>query len=84
MYCTQFLGHTFRLRSIDAARTVAGRNLSPLASVFGAEQPVKVVHNVSFERRVLAAGGLALYGVVDTRVESKRISGLLTTTESSS
>ena len=48
-------------------------DLSPLAAVFGTEQPVKVIHNAGFEKRVLKASGLALCGVFDTMVESKRI-----------
>ena len=61
--------HTYLIDPLAVA------DLSPLASVFGAEQPVKVIHNARFEQRVLAAGGLALYGVFDTLVESKRIRG---------
>ena len=60
-------GHTYLIDPFAIA------DLSPLAAVFGAEQPVKVIHNASFEKRVLKASGLAFCGVFDTMVESKRI-----------
>ena len=60
-------GHTYLIDPFAVA------DLSPLAAVFGAEQPVKVIHNASFEKRVLATVGLELCGVFDTMVESKRI-----------
>ena len=60
-------GHTYLIDPFAVA------DLSPLAAVFGAEQPVKVIHNAVFEKSVLKARGLALCGVFDTMVESKRI-----------
>ncbi len=50
-------------------------DLQPLAPVFGSGQPIKVIHNARFERRVLAAVGLALDGVFDTLEASKRAHG---------
>jgi ATP-dependent Lhr-like helicase len=50
-------------------------DLSPLAAIFERIEPVKVIHNATFERRVLARVGLRLEGVVDTLVESKRLRG---------
>jgi ATP-dependent helicase Lhr and Lhr-like helicase len=50
-------------------------DLAPLAPVFEGERPVKVIHNASFERRVLAEVGLALAGVLDTIIESQRRHG---------
>lgn len=55
---------------------LAIRSLRPLAPVLGGERPVKVIHNARFERRVLAAAGLALDGVFDTMEASKRVHGL--------
>ena len=60
-------GHTYLIDPFAVA------DLSPLAAVFGAEQPVKVIHNASFEKKVLKVRGLELCGVFDTMVESKRI-----------
>ena len=62
-------GHTYLIDPFAVA------DLSPLAAVLGAEQPVKVIHNASFEKKALKVRGLALYGVFDTMVESKRIRG---------
>lgn len=50
-------------------------DLGGLARVFGSPLPVKVIHNARFERRVLAAVGLALDGVFDTLEASKRAHG---------
>jgi ATP-dependent Lhr-like helicase len=50
-------------------------DLSPLGPVFAGERPIKVIHNARFERRVLAGVGLALDGVVDTMIESRRVRG---------
>ena len=47
-------------------------SLAPLASCFGGERPVKVIHNASFERRVLASSGIMLDGVFDTCEASRR------------
>ena len=60
-------GHTYLIDPFAVA------DLSPLATALGAEQPVKVIHNAGFEKKVLKASGLALCGVFDTMVESKRI-----------
>jgi hypothetical protein len=51
-------------------------DLGALAPVFGATTPRKVIHNASFERRVLAAVGLTLDGVVDTLELSRRLRGV--------
>ena len=40
--------------------------LEPLRSVLGARGPLKVIHNASFERRILAEEGLDLGNVFDT------------------
>jgi ribonuclease D len=37
--------------------------------------PRKVIHNASFERRVLAGVGIALEGVIDTLAVSKKLRG---------
>ena len=61
--------HTYLIDPFSVA------DLAPLIPVFGGEQPVKVIHNARFERRVLAAVGLAIDGVFDTMEESKRLRG---------
>ena len=50
-------------------------DLSPLATIFKAERPAKVIHNARFERRVLARVGVELAGVVDTLEFSRRVRG---------
>ena len=50
-------------------------DLSPLDPILRGDRPVKVIHNARFERRVLAAMGLALGGVFDTLDASKRAHG---------
>lgn len=46
-------------------------DLSPLESLFGDPAVVKVIHNATFERSVLARVGLRLFGVTDTLDLSK-------------
>lgn len=41
-------------------------DLAPLAAIFGAAAPVKIIHNAKFERKILAGVGLELDGVIDT------------------
>jgi hypothetical protein len=41
-------------------------SIEPLAVVLAAQKPVKVIHNASFERRVLGEVGIGIGGVVDT------------------
>jgi ATP-dependent Lhr-like helicase len=50
-------------------------DLALLAPVLAAAAPVKVIHNATFERRVLAAVGLELDGVFDTLEASRRVRG---------
>jgi ATP-dependent Lhr-like helicase len=50
-------------------------DLSPLGDVLASARPLKVIHNARFERRVLAAVGIALAGVVDTLEVSRRVRG---------
>ncbi|HEY8378767.1 MAG TPA: DEAD/DEAH box helicase [Nannocystis sp.] len=53
-------------------------DLSPLADVFGDATIVKVIHNATFERRILGRYGLSLEGVVDTLRVSRRLRGTKT------
>ncbi|MCA9559229.1 MAG: ribonuclease D [Myxococcales bacterium] len=46
-----------------------------LAPLLGSPRPVKVVHNASFERRILGNVGLELDGVFDTLSASRRLRG---------
>ena len=50
-------------------------DLKPLVDVLNGSRPIKVIHNARFERRVLAAVGIALDGVVDTLEASRRARG---------
>lgn len=50
-------------------------DLKPIIDVLGGSVPVKVIHNARFERRVLAAIGVALDGVYDTLEASRRARG---------
>ncbi len=50
-------------------------DLKPIIDVLGGAVPVKVIHNARFERRVLAAIGVALDGVYDTLEASRRARG---------
>lgn len=49
--------------------------LTPLAQVFAAPKPVKVIHNATFEKRVLATVGIAIEGIFDTLTISRRLRG---------
>lgn len=51
-------------------------DLSPLERVLNAPLPLKIIHNAHFERRVLAAVGIALQGVIDTLEVSRRLRGM--------
>ncbi len=50
-------------------------DLAPLHQVMNAPRPQKIIHNARFERRVLAAVGIALDGVFDTLEASRRVRG---------
>jgi ATP-dependent Lhr-like helicase len=50
-------------------------DLHPLAEMLSATVPRKIIHHASFERRVLAAAGIALDGVTDTLAISRRVRG---------
>lgn len=51
-------------------------DLKPIIDVLSGPVPVKVIHNARFERRVLAAIGVALDGVFDTLEASRRTRGV--------
>ena len=50
-------------------------SLAPLASVFACREVMKVIHNASFERRVLGRCGFPLENVFDTLTASRRVRG---------
>ena len=50
-------------------------DLTPLIDVMNRAVPTKVIHNARFERRVLAAVGIAIDGVFDTLEASRRARG---------
>jgi len=47
--------------------------LEPLRKILGLEGPLKVIHNASFERRILAEAGFQLGKVFDTLTASRRL-----------
>jgi ATP-dependent Lhr-like helicase len=50
-------------------------DFEPLRHVMSAPKPTKIIHNATFERRALAAVGVALGGVFDTLEASRRLRG---------
>jgi ribonuclease D len=50
-------------------------DLTPLVDVMCSAQPIKVIHNSRFERRVLATVGITIEGVFDTLEASRRLRG---------
>jgi ATP-dependent Lhr-like helicase len=50
-------------------------DLRPIVDILSGTRPVKVIHNARFERRALAAIGIALDGVFDTLEASRRSRG---------
>lgn len=50
-------------------------DLKPLVDILTGPRPTKVIHNARFERRVLAAVGIAIDGVFDTLEVSRRARG---------
>lgn len=50
-------------------------DIAGLASVFESPRVLKVIHNATFERRILAANGMDLVNVYDTLVASRRKHG---------
>ena len=54
---------------------LAVSELAPLGRLLGDERVVKIIHNASFERRVLAAAGFEIRGVFDTLTASRAIRG---------
>ncbi len=51
-------------------------DLEPIIDVLSGAAPLKVIHNARFERRILAALGIALDGVFDTLEASRRACGV--------
>jgi len=66
----QLAGSTFT--ALVDALTV---DLAPLAGLLASEVVVKVIHNASFERRVLGAAGFEIRGVFDTLTASRAARG---------
>ena len=50
-------------------------DLGPIVDILGGPRPVKVIHNARFERRALAAIGIALDGIFDTLEASRQSRG---------
>ncbi|MBX3274067.1 MAG: ribonuclease D [Sandaracinaceae bacterium] len=68
--CTLQLADGERAHVID---TLAIEDLSPLAPLLGPEGPLKVVHDVSFDRKMLASRGLPLAPVFDTAAAARML-----------
>jgi ribonuclease D len=89
--------HAYRARPCavqlawDAGRSVAvvdplASPLAPLVGILGAGGPVKIVHDVAFDARILAESGIALERVHDTAIAARMLgrtaTGLATLLES--
>lgn len=66
--CTLQIGDT---ASVDVVDTLAIEDLSTLGALLGPEGPVKIVHDVSFDHKMLATRGLLLGNVFDTSVAAR-------------
>jgi len=66
--CTLQIGDAEEVAVIDA---LAITDLSPLAPLLGEQGPRKVVHDVSFDRKMLATRKLPLANVFDTSVAAR-------------
>ena len=66
--CTLQIGVGDDVAVVD---TLAIDDLSPLAPLLGEDGPVKVVHDVSFDRKMLATRDLPLGNVFDTSVAAR-------------
>jgi ribonuclease D len=53
-------------------------SIAPLGDLLGPEGPVKIVHDVAFDARLLAESGIALANVHDTAVAARMLSRLAT------
>jgi ribonuclease D len=53
-------------------------SISPLADLLGPDGPVKIVHDVAFDARLLAESGIALANVHDTAVAARMLSRMAT------
>jgi ribonuclease D len=53
-------------------------SIAPLAELLGPDGPVKIVHDVAFDARLLAESGIALANVHDTSVAARMLSRLAT------
>jgi ribonuclease D len=58
-----------RIAIVDALAT----SVEPLAAVLGARTPVKLVHDVAFDARLLAEAGIVLGGVHDTAIAARML-----------
>jgi len=66
--CTLQIGDAEDVQVVDA---LAIEDLSPLAALLGPDGPLKVVHDVSFDRKMLATRGLTLANVFDTAIAAR-------------
>jgi ribonuclease D len=53
--------------------TLALRSLEPLAALLGESGPRKIVHDVSFDARILAENAIALGNVLDTSIAARML-----------
>ena len=58
-----------RIAIVDALATP----IAPLAAVLGASTPLKIVHDVAFDARLLAEAGIVLGGVHDTAIAARML-----------
>src|ERR1700722_2181779 len=76
--------HAYRARPCalqmawDAGRSIAivdplASSMTPLAGLLGAAGPIKIVHDVAFDARILAESGVALANVHDTAIAARML-----------
>jgi ribonuclease D len=72
--CTVQLAWDDNIAIVDALATP----LAALGPMLAAERPIKIVHDVAFDARILAEAGLPLAGVHDTAIAARMIGRMQT------
>ncbi len=67
--CTLQIGNLHEVVVVDAIAAPLG----PLVDLLGSRGPRKIVHDVSFDARILAEGGVVLGNVLDTSIAARML-----------
>jgi ribonuclease D len=67
--CTVQIAAAGAIAIVDTIATPLG----PLAEILGSAGPVKIIHDVSFDARILASAGLSLGNVHDTSIAARLV-----------